>query len=93
MRSRNGSLTAAIHSRSDEVTDQGRDRQPVRDTGTSPDTPAGAPTDAGRTSGGGSLGHAPTEDVQEQTNIRNNPRSRKDDTDTPGDEATLTTRI
>lgn len=32
--------------------------------------------DAGRTQGGGSGGHSPTTDVQDQANLRNNSRSR-----------------
>ena len=33
----------------------------------------GGPTDAGRTMGGGSLGHAPADDVTSETDLRNNP--------------------
>jgi hypothetical protein len=39
-----------------------------------------APTDAGRTSGGGSLGHKAPPDVAETTSIRNHPPdARRDD--------------
>jgi hypothetical protein len=50
------------------------------------------PTDAGRTSGGGSLGHKQPPDVEEQTNTRNNTGSRNDPV-MPADDATLKTRI
>jgi hypothetical protein len=36
------------------------------------------PSDAGRTSGGGSLGHDQPGDVVRQTPIRNDPRARED---------------
>jgi len=36
----------------------------------------GGGQDAGRTQGGGSGGHSPSRDVQEQTNVRNNSRVR-----------------
>ena len=64
------------------------------------------PTDAGRTSGGGSLGHSPVDDVQEEAPLRNNAternrttqRSNVSDTDTddpvmPSDDSTLNTKI
>jgi hypothetical protein len=35
------------------------------------------PTDAGRTSGGGNLGHDQPDDVVDQTPIRNDPRARE----------------
>ncbi len=38
--------------------------------------PGAGGRDAGRTQGGGSGGHSPTRDVQDQTNIRNNSRVR-----------------
>lgn len=73
--------------------DQGHDKPPQRDVGTTGKRPQGAPTDAGKTSGGGSLGHAPTDDVLEQTRIRNNATGREDDTVMPADDATLKTKI
>jgi hypothetical protein len=36
------------------------------------------PTDAGKTSGGGSLGHDQPKDVADQTNIRNQAGKRRD---------------
>ena len=65
------------------MTDQQRDPQ-------RPDR--SAPTDVGRTSGGGSLGHEQPPDVEEQTNTRNNTGSRRDPV-MPADDATLKTRI
>ncbi len=38
--------------------------------------PRGSGKDAGRTQGGGSGGHSPSRDVQDQTQIRNNSRVR-----------------
>ena len=38
------------------------------------------PSDAGRTSGGGNLGHDQPADVADATPIRNDPRARKDET-------------
>lgn len=62
--------------------------------------------DAGRTSGGGNLGHDQPPDVSEQTDIRNDPEKRQDssakdrqagrlpsDPVMPEDDATLKTRI
>ena len=40
---------------------------------------APGPTDAGRTSGGGSLGHDQPGRVAEETPIRNDPRAREDE--------------
>lgn len=58
----------------------------------------GEPRDAGKTSGGGSLGHDQPEDVAEQTNIRNQAGRRRDtggqhDPVMPKDDATLKTKI
>ena len=39
---------------------------------------ADAPSNAGRTSGGGNLGHDQPDDVVQQTPIRNDPRARED---------------
>jgi hypothetical protein len=50
---------------------------------------AGQPTDAGRTSGGGSLGHDQPADVEEQTHTRNKAR----DPVMPDDGSTLNTKI
>jgi len=54
--------------------------------------------DAGKTSGGGSLGHDQPKDVADQTNIRNQSGRREDtgrqkDPVMPDDEATLNTKI
>ena len=67
------------------MADQDRDRDVPRDRGD-------APTDAGRTSGGGSLGHEQPQKVEEQTHTRNN-TGRRDDPVMPADDATLKTRI
>ena len=59
----------------------------------------GAPRDAGKTSGGGSLGHDQPKDVADQTNIRNQAGRRADtgrqadDPVLPSDDATLPTKI
>jgi hypothetical protein len=54
-----------------------------------------APTDAGRTSGGGSLGHAPSGDELEESDIRNNPKPRDDNDDPvlPSRDPALGTKI
>ena len=39
---------------------------------------AQTPSDAGKTSGGGSLGHDQPDDVVRQTPVRNDPRARED---------------
>ena len=54
--------------------------------------PRGRPTDVGRTSGGGSLGHKQPPEVEEQTNTRNNTGTREDPV-MPADDATLKTKI
>lgn len=63
------------------------------------------PTDAGRTSGGGSLGHSPVDDVQEEAPLRNNATERNrathrtnvdnsnDDPVMPSDDSTLNKKI
>ena len=62
------------------------------------------PRDAGKTSGGGNLGHDQPQDVAEQTPIRNHPSSpddararRRDEGDSdpvmPSDDSTLRTKI
>ena len=65
------------------------------------------PSDAGRTSGGGNLGHDQPRDVAEQTPLRNDPRAREDtpardhrderrrerDPVMPADDSTLNTKI
>jgi hypothetical protein len=63
----------------------------------------GKPTDVGRTSGGGSLGHEQPRSVEAETNTRNNtggrpddaamPTGSEDDPVMPADDATLKTRI
>jgi len=72
------------------MADRGLDRSGVRNVG--------QPRDAGRTSGGGSLGHDQPKDVADQTNIRNQSGRREDtgrqkDPVMPDDEATLNTKI
>jgi hypothetical protein len=73
------------------MADRGADRDTVRNVG--------QPRDAGRTSGGGSLGHDQPKDVADQTSIRNQAGRRtdtgrqKDDPAEPGDEPTLKTQI
>ena len=52
--------------------DRGPDREQVGSVGTPLHRDEGA-TDAGRTMGGGSLGHAPADDVTSETDVRNNP--------------------
>jgi hypothetical protein len=68
---------------------------------------AQTPSDAGRTSGGGNLGHDQPAEVVEQAPIRNDPRAREDapprDNDArrreerdpvlPADDPTLNTKI
>jgi hypothetical protein len=69
---------------------------------------AQAPSDAGRTSGGGNLGHDQPGDVADQTPIRNDPRAREQppsrdehavprrdqrDPVMPADDSTLNTKI
>lgn len=56
------------------------DEKPVRT-----DTGDARPRDAGRTSGGGSLGHKQPHDVAEQTNIRNQPDDQREDSIAQGD--------
>jgi len=61
--------------------------------------PADHPRDAGRTSGGGSLGHDQPKDVADETHIRNQAGRRKDtgrqadDPVMPADDAALRTKI
>ena len=78
------------------MADRGSDRQDVRNVGNDPlrqqppdpaSTPA--PTDAGKTSGGGSLGHDQPPEVEEQTHTRNRAR----DPVMPDDGSTLRTQI
>jgi hypothetical protein len=68
------------------MADRGNDHDATRNVGTP------APHDAGKTSGGGSLGHEQPREVEEQTNTRNN-TGRRDDPVMPADDATLKTRI
>ena len=54
------------------------------------------PTDVGRTSGGGSLGHDQPPDVEEQTHTRNaarTPTRPKSEPVMPEDDSTLETKI
>ena len=60
------------------MADRGPDRNGVRNIGGDAATagkiadPKGTPSDVGRTSGGGSLGHEQPAEVEEDTNVRNN---------------------
>ena len=57
------------------------------------------PTDAGKTSGGGGLGHEQPDEVKREAPLRNNPGTRgnatgsEDDPVMPADDATLKTKI
>lgn len=75
------------------MADRGIDRDGTKDVGTTKHTPAGGPTDVGRTRGGGSLGHTPADDELAETDLRNSPTGRRDDTVMPADDATLKTKI
>ncbi len=81
------------------MVDRGTDHERIRNVGEraardagTPHDPA-APTDAGRTRGGGSLGHKPREDEREQSDMRNNATGSEDDPVMPADDATLNTKI
>jgi hypothetical protein len=66
------------------VADTDRNREPARDTG----------SDAGRTSGGGSLGHVQPDRVQREAPLRNNAQERENDEPTlPKKDATLNTTM
>jgi hypothetical protein len=57
---------------------------------------SGEATDAGRTSGGGNLGHDQPPDVEEQTNTRNSGRNAdrsRTDPVMPADDSTPNTKI
>jgi hypothetical protein len=58
----------------------------------SPDD-AGAPTDVGKTSGGGSLGHVQPDKVEREAPLRNNAERRESDEPTLPKESTLKTKI
>jgi hypothetical protein len=70
--------------REDDESDgaQGNDQAGTSKGGpVSRDEPAeghGTGQDAGRTQGGGSGGHSPSQDIQDQTDIRNNPKELND---------------
>ena len=68
-------------------------REPRDDSGTA--RPSGAGTrDAGRTSGGGSLGHVQPDKVTREAPLRNNAEKRDSDEPTlPSNDATLNTKI
>ena len=68
-------------------------QEPRDDTGTA--RPSGAAnTDAGRTSGGGSLGHVQPDKVTREAPLRNNADKRESDEPTlPSNDATLRTKI
>jgi hypothetical protein len=52
------------------------------------------PRDAGRTSGGGSLGHVQPDKVKREAPLRNDPESRESDEPAlPSNDATLKTKI
>lgn len=78
------------------MADRGSDRRDVRNVGNDPPrqqppdgSGAAPPTDAGRTSGGGSLGHDQPPAVEEQTHTRNRAR----DPVMPDEGSTLRTQI
>jgi hypothetical protein len=94
------------------VADRGRDREAVRNVGNvpvrdtqrraNPDTSGHSqPVDAGRTGGGGSLGHDQPPAVTDTAPIRNQAGTREDtggihdlhDPVMPADDATLNTKI
>ena len=52
-----------------------------------------APSDAGKTTGGGSLGHDQPKPVKRDTPLRNNATGSEDDPVMPADDATLKTKI
>ena len=59
-----------------------------------PDRDPSEPHDAGRTSGGGSLGHIQPDNVEREGPVRNNAEKRDSDEPTlPSDDATLRTKI
>lgn len=60
------------------MADQGRGRNDPVGAGNRDQRKQG-PTDAGRTMGGGSLGHAPAADVTSETDLRNNPPGESTD--------------
>ena len=60
--------------------DRWPDRDDVEDVG-APGRRERRPTDVGRTMGGGSLGHAPAEDVSAEAGLRNNPPGASSDTE------------
>jgi hypothetical protein len=62
-----------------------RTHRPDQDPPSRPDENVARPRDAGRTSGGGSLGHKQPEDVAEQTNIRNQPSDERPASPAQGD--------
>ena len=72
--------------------DTGPDRNGIRNVGDGQHGPGrgltpdstGAPTDVGRTSGGGSLGHVQPAEVAEETNVRNQ-AGRRDNPGRPND--------
>ena len=81
-------------------------REPLADTTNEHPRPAGAPggdaatqvpappRDAGRTSGGGSLGHVQPDDVTREAPLRNNAEPRESDEPTlPSRDATVNIKI
>lgn len=54
----------------------------------------GSPSDAGKTSGGGSLGHIQPDRVEREAPLRNNAEKREDDEPTmPSKESSVNTKI
>jgi hypothetical protein len=58
-----------------------------------PDREEHRPRDAGKTTGGGSLGHDQPAPVRRETPLRNNATGSEDDPVMPADDATLKTKI
>jgi hypothetical protein len=66
-----------------ELTARVRDESPADEaSGATPGEFGPGPSDAGRTSGGGSLGHKQPQDVPDATGIRNHPSDRRPARDT-----------
>jgi hypothetical protein len=59
-----------------------------------PESGGSKPRDAGRTSGGGSLGHVQPDKVEREAPLRNNPDTRdSDDPTMPANDSSLRTKI
>ena len=65
----------------------------MRDRDPNSEHPTERPDDAGKTTGGGSLGHDQPEPVKRETPLRNNATGSDRDPVMPADDATLKTKI